>query len=431
MPIWNRDVECLPQGKLQALQLKRLRDVVARCARSVPLYANRLKEAGVAAEKLRALDDLRRIPFTTTADLEAAWPLGLTAVPQDAIACAYGVATGGGRHCIAAYTKKDLLLWEDIAARLLSMTGVTKESVVQVAFGQGLLAESFGLHQGVERIGARLMPASLGDKRRQIKLLRDMGATHLACTPRYALEVIEAAHALGVRLGRTKLQAGILGGELWSESTRQAIESGLGTPTFDHYGPAEILPAGIAAECHVRDGLHLFQDHIIAEIVNPASGEPLPDGATGELVVTTLTLEAAPVLRYRTGDLTSITRHRCDCGRTFARMARIAERPGRALTIAGLRIFPAQIEQALKEGAGMLPNYQARCDLKNVVEDLEIRIEVTESLLSDAMKNLRGLQMAVREHFLRVLSLNVKVTFVEPGALPPAATPEERVIYAG
>ena len=431
MYIWDREKECLPLSRLRELQAERLRRTVARCAERIPFLRERLREAALSTDQIRSLDDLRHLPFTTTADLEAAYPLGVPAVSREEVACTYAVATHSGKHCIAAYTRRDLDLWADLTARLLSMAGVTKQSVVQVAFGQGLLAEAFSLHQGAEHIGARLIPASVGDKRRQVKLISDLGTTHLACTPRYALEVIKAARAMDVKLGRTSLQAGILGGGLWSERTRQRIESGLGVETYDHYGPPEILPAAVAAECRMRDGLHIFQDHVIAEIIDPPTGEPLPDGAEGELVITTLTLEACPVLRYRTGDRTSITHHPCSCGRTFARMARIAERPGQSLIVRGAPVFPAQIEQVLKEAAGHVPHYQIVCDPEEFAEDLALRIEVTEALLSDAMKNLRGLEAKVRRHFLRTLSLTVKVTFVEPGTLPPADSPDARIVYPG
>ena len=430
MPIWNRDKECMPVGRLRELQLERLRGTVSRCLAGSGAYREKLSKAGVTAEDIRRLDDLRQLPFTTPAELEASYPLGMLAAPIEEIACTHSVTAQDGKPCVAAYTQPDLEVWAELSARVLSMAGVKKSSVVQVAFDHGLLAESFGMHLGVERIGARLMPDSVSDKRRQAQLIADLGTTHLACTPRYALHVIDAAASFGMRLGRTRLEAGILGGEPWSERLRQQIESGLGAPTFDHYGPAEILPAAVAAECDMRDGLHLFQDHIIAEVVKPDSGEPVEAGATGELVITTLTLTGSPVLRYRTGDRTTITHHPCACGRTFARMGRITSRAGQPLLIRGTPISPERIEQVLTDAAGHVPPYQVRCDPREIAEDIELRIEVTPRLLSDAMRNLRALEARVRDHFLRTLTMTVRVRFVEPGALPEVVRPSERIVYA-
>jgi len=418
MRIWDRMTECLPLNRLRELQVKRLRGLVARCAECSPFYRKRLKRAGVNSDSIRALDDVRRLPFTTAADLESAYPAGLLCVSEEEISTVHAVATNSGGQCLGAYTRADMTLRADLAARLLAMAGVTKESVVQVALGPGLMAAAFGLHRGVECIGARLIPAYVGDKRREVRLITELDATHLVCTPRYALEVINAASAAGVKLGRTRLQAGVLGGEFWSERTRQRIESGLGVETYDHYGPMEILPEGVAAECRLRDGLHVFEDHFIAEVIDPETREPLPDGVEGELVLTTLTLEGCPVLRYRTGERTSITHHPCACGRTFARMARVAERRGGAFVVHGVRVFPTQIERVLREAAGRLPRYAVIHDCEHLPEDLELRIAVTEDLLSDEMRILRELEARVRKRFLSTLSLTVKVTFVEPGSLP-------------
>lgn len=414
MPILDRMTECLPLNRLHALQLKRLRETVAHCAANSDFYAQRLLAAGVTADAIRSLDDLQRLPFTTQAELEAAYPSGPLCVPEENIAATHAVATHSGRQCLAAYTRADLAVWANLTARLLAMAGVTSKSIVQVAFGRGMPTEAFGLHQGVERLGARLIPASIGDKQREVELIRDLHTTHLVCPPRYALEVINAARTMDIRLGRTHLQAGILGGEPWSEQMRQQIESGLGVESYDRYGPGELLPAGIAAECHLRDGLHIFQDHFIAEIIDPETDASLPDGAVGELVITSLSFDACPRLRYRTGNRTSLTHQPCACGRTFARMARVAERPDGPLVIHGMPLFPAQIEQALAEAAGQVPPYQVIRDCAHLAEDIELRITVTETLLSDEMRILRDLETRVRQYFLRRLSLTVKVTFVEP-----------------
>ena len=422
MPIWDRLCECLPQNRLHALQLKRLRQAVAHCAEHSAFYAERLRGAGVDAAKLRAIEDLRRLPFTTPAELEDAYPQGLLCVPEDAVASAYAAATHRGGQCLAAYTRTDLVVWSDLTARLLAMAGVTPRSVVQLAFCRGVVPEAFGLQRGVEQIGARLIPASVGDKRREVELICDLNTTHLVCTPRYALEVIAAAKAMGVRLGRTRLRAGILGGENWDEHLRQRLESGLGVETYDHYGPGEILPAGIAAECPLRDGLHVFEDHFMVEVVDPESGAPMPDGAEGEVVVTSLTLEACPRLRYRTGNRAAITHHPCACGRTFARITRPTAPAGGPLLIHGASLLPAQIERVLANAAGHVPPYEVIHDCEHLAEDLELRIVVTEPLLSDEMRILRELETRVRDYFLRLLSLTVKVTFVEPGSRPRGRT---------
>jgi len=430
MEIWNREQECISLSRLREVQLERLRATVARCAELVPFYRERLRAAKLSASDISCLEDFARFPFTTAADLEAAYPYGLLSVRVEEVASAHPVWTLDGRPCLAAYTRRDLDAWAEISARLLTMAGVTRQSVVQVAFGQGMLAEAFGLHLGVERIGARLVPAAEGDKRRVLQLISDLGVTHLACTPRFAIEVIQAAQAGRRRLRGLRLKAGILGGEPWSERTRQRIESALGVETYDHYGPPEILP-GVAAECRMRDGLHIFEDHVLVEVVDSETGRPLPDGAGGELVLTTLTIEGSPVLRYRTGLRTSIIRHPCACGRTFARMGRVTSLGGRALVIRGTVVLADQIETILRESAGQVPVYRIVRDPEAVAEDLELLVEVNESLLSDAMRNLRNLETHVRDRFLREMSLTVRVRFVEPGSLPRVSRPEERIVDAG
>jgi len=428
MPIWDREHECIPLGRLQELQLERLRETVSLCEARSPLYRRRLKEHGVSARDIRHLEDVRLLPFTTKDDLERGYPWDLLAVPGEEVCSIHAFPGRGEAPVLVAFTREDLDHWADLSARVLTLAGVKRESVVQVAFGHGLLSEALGLHQGAERIGARLVPTSVADTRRQVQLIRDLGTTHLACTPTYALQVVAASADLGVKLGRTRLEAGILGGEPWSEMTRLQIESQMGVETYDHYGPNEVLSAAVAAECRVRDGLHIFEDHFLVEVIDPGSGEAVPEGAAGELTITTLTRRAMPLLRYRTGDVAALTRQHCDCGRTLARMTRVRGRTDDMLVIRGVNVFPAQVEQALYEAAGSVPHYQLVVGRPGLVEDLELRVEVTERLLSDEMKNLRRLEADLQGRIQRLLGLTTRVTFVERGGLPAAETAAERVV---
>lgn len=418
----------MQRSNLRGIQLERLRATIARCRQKLPLYRSRLEKAKVSSDDIRSLDDVRRLPFTTKKDLQQCYPLEFLAVPPGRVACINALSGGDDRPTLFAYTQQDLETWSTLVARVLSMAGVNSDSLVQVAFGHGLLAEGFGLHQGVERIGAQLLPVSVSDTRRQVRLIKDLGTSHLACSPTYSLQIIAAAEELGVKLGRTGLKAGILGGEPWPEMTRLAIESQLGVETFDHYGPPELLSAGVAGECQARDGLHIFEDNFLAEVIDPDTGEPVPEGASGELVLTSLTLEACPFLRYRTGDITAITRHPCECGRTFIRMQRVTDRTDDMLTVRGVSFFPSQIEQVLFEAAGKVPHYQIVLTRMEPTEDFEIRIEVAEELLSDTMKSLRHLEADLQTRLRRWLDLSVKVSFVEPGTLPAAETVSARVV---
>lgn len=429
MPIWQPKYETLPHEELRVLQAERLRAVVARVHACVPLYRERLDAAGVSPADIRSLDDVRRLPFTVKDDFRAAYPFGLLAVPRRDIVRVHASSGTTGKATVVAYTRNDLAVWSDLVARILSMAGVTDESTVQVSFGYGLFTGGFGLHYGIERVGAAVVPASSGNTERQIQLIRDLDVTHIVATPSYAAHVCEVAQGLGLDLTKdTKLRTGCFGGEPWSESMRRALAHMYGLESYDNYGLSELIGPGVSGECEARRGLHVFEDHFYAEVVDPDTGDPLPPGEKGELVLTSLTREAMPVLRYRTKDITALDPAPCPCGRTSARMARAAGRTDDMLIIRGVNIFPTQVEHCLLETQGILPNYLLVVDRDGPLDTLEVRIEVTEEMLSDEMKNLNVLQQTLRDRLAGALQVRPRVSLVEKGTLPRSQGKAVRVV---
>jgi len=429
MEMWSPDYEAMPRDRIEALQIERLRRTVERVYKHVPFYKAKLDRAGVSPDDIETLDDVRRIPFTVKDDFRENYPLGLLAVPQREVVRLHASSGTTGKPTIVAYTRRDLEIWADLVARILAMAGVNQDSVVQVAFSYGLFTGGFGLHYGIERIGATVVPAAAGNTRRHLQLIGDLGTTHLVCTPSYAVYICEAAKELGIDLAKdTRLRTACCGGEPWSEQMRVQLEADHGVAAYDNYGLSELIGPGVSGECVARNGLHVFEDHFYAEIIDPDTGEALPEGEAGELVITNLTREALPVLRYRTRDITSLDSSPCDCGRTSVRMARVAGRTDDMLIIRGVNIFPTQIEHAFLEAEGTSPNYQIIVDRRDAMDTLEVKIEVNEAMLSDEMKNLRMLQENIEKRLNEALSLTPKVTLVEPGTLPRSEGKAIRVI---
>ncbi|MGD2173811.1 MAG: phenylacetate--CoA ligase [Candidatus Brocadiaceae bacterium] len=429
MYMWDPQHESMPREDLLALQFERLRNTIARAYAHVPLYREKMDEAGVAPDQIRSRDDIRRLPFTVKDDFRDNYPYGLLAVPRRDVVRVHASSGTTGKPTVVAYTRRDLETWADLVARILAMAGVRQDSVVQVAFGYGLFTGGFGLHYGIERIGAQVIPAAAGNTRRHLQLIRDLGTTHIVCTPSYAFYLCETAGEMGIDLRRdTSLRIGCFGGEPWSDQMRQQMEETYGLAGYDNYGLSELIGPGVSGECPVRNGMHVFEDHFYAEVIDPDTGEVLPPGEEGELVITSLTREALPVLRYRTRDITSLTDEPCECGRTFGRMARVTGRTDDMLIIRGVNVFPSQIEHAFLEMDGTSPNYQIIVDREGALDTIQVKIEVTEGMLSDEMKDLRRLEQDVQQRLSEALGLSTKITLVEPGSLPRSEGKAERVI---
>ena len=380
-PIWD-PVETVSQDEMATLQAERLRDCLARMVESVPFYREKLGAMGVAPEDVRSLDDLTRLPFTVKQDLRDTYPYGLFAVPMDDVVRIHASSGTTGKMTVVGYTANDIAMWADLAARSLSIAGVDRRDIIHVAYGYGLFTGGLGLHYGGERLGATVVPASTANMRRQIELAQDFGATVLCCTPSYSLFMGEMAAELGADL--SSLRLGVFGAEPWSEEMRSEIEARFGITALDIYGLSEVIGPAVAMECSYKQGMHLSEDHFITEVVDPSTGEPLPDGEIGELVFTCVTKEALPLLRYRTGDLSRLEHGRCLCDRTTARMDKPLGRTDDMLIIRGINVFPAQIESEVLRADGLEPHYELLLERgESHMDDLTVRVEASEELYRD------------------------------------------------
>ena len=379
--MWD-SAETISREGMAALQLERLRGCVARVAANVPMYQGRLGAAGISPEDVRSLNDLARLPFTVKQDLRDNYPYGLFAVPMDEVVRLHASSGTTGKMTVVGYTANDIAMWADLAARSLSIAEVDRSDVIHVAYGYGLFTGGLGLHYGGERLGATVVPVSAGNTRRQVELAQDFGATVLCCTPSYSLLVAEQAGEAGIDLSR--LRVGVFGAEPWSEEMRAEIEARLSITALDIYGLSEVMGPAVSMECPYKQGLHLAEDHFIPEVVDPDTGELLPDGEIGELILTCATKEALPLLRYRTGDLTRLERGRCECGRTTARMSKPMGRTDDMLIIRGVNVFPSQIESELLRIEGLEPHYELHLARgESQMDELTVRVEASESLLGD------------------------------------------------
>jgi phenylacetate-CoA ligase len=422
--IWDPEHECADRAELARLQLERLRAVVARLYARVPFYRQRLAGAGLDPEAISTLEDLRRLPLTGKDDLRRLYPFGLFATdPGEPVElhCSSGTT---GTATLVGYTRTDLEVWAEVMARTLAAGGVRPGDLVHNAYGYGLFTGGLGFHYGALRLGARVLPISSGQTSRQVRLLRELGATVLAATPSYALHLAEAVEEAGV--GRLPLRVGLLGAEPWSEGMRAEIERRLGLAAVDVYGLSEVIGPGVACECaEGRQGLHINEDHFLAEVVDPDSGEVLPEGETGELVLSTLTKEATPLLRYRTGDLTALTREPCRCGRSFARMARVRGRVDDMLVVRGVNVFPADVEAVLTSFGELAPAYQLIVDRHRALDELEVQVEAREWVTPAAAESLGArVAVAIRDQ----LGLRAHITVLPPKHLPRSEGKALRVV---
>ena len=390
MPIWDPQSECMDRRDLEALQLRRLEETFLRAYTHVPHYRTACEAAGVGPEDIRSLDDLRRLPFLSKQDLRSHFPYGMLAVPVDRVVRLHASSGTTGKPTVVAYTRHDLEIWADLMACVISAAGVTSGDILQVAFGYGLFTGAFGLHQGGERVGAAVLPISSGHSRRQIQAMLDFGTTALVGTPSYALHLGEVMEDMGVDKSQLRLRWGLFGAEPWSEAMRSEIEAKLGCFATDNYGLSEVIGPGVAGECERRDGMHINEAHFIVEVIDPETLEALPEGERGELVFTSLTKEAFPVIRYRTRDLSWITRERCPCGRSTARMARVQGRTDDMLIIRGVNVFPSQVESVLATVPGLTVNYQLVVDRPGTLDELEVRVEVSPDFASDDVGAFRS-----------------------------------------
>ena len=419
-------VETISRDEMAALQVERLRNCVAHVSVNVPLYQERLGASGIGPGDLRSLDDLSRLPFTVKQDLRDNYPYGLFAVPMSEVVRLHASSGTTGKMTVVGYTANDIAMWADFAARALSIAGADRRDIVHVAYGYGLFTGGLGLHYGAERLGATVVPVSAGNTRRQVELARDFGATVLCCTPSYSLLIAEQAAEAGADLGRMRL--GVFGAEPWSEEMRSEIEARLHITALDIYGLSEVMGPAVSMECPAKQGLHLAEDHFIPEIIDPHSGEVLQEDEIGELVLTCVTKEALPLLRYRTGDLTQLTRSRCDCGRTTVRMSKPVGRTDDMLIIRGVNVFPSQIEAELLQIEGLEPHYElhlARGDSR--MDELTVRVEASESLLWDEdVYAIVGRTLSAS--LLSTLGLGCRVEIVAPRGLPRSEGKAGRIV---
>ena len=419
--------ECMPRPALERLQLERLRAVVARVAARVPLYRDRLAEAGIRAEDLRSLADLRRLPFTTKADFREHYPYGLLAVPMDEVVRIHASSGTTGKPTVVAYTRRDVETWTEVMARTLRAGSVGPGDVVQNAYGYGLFTGGLGFHYGAERVGAAVIPISGGFTERQLTGFSDLGATVLCCTPSYALHLAEAIGEAGIAAKDLRLRVGFFGAEPWTEGMRDAIESSLDLMALNIYGLSEVIGPGVSVECPERRGMHVAEDHFLPEIVDPTTLEPLPPGAVGELVFTTLTKEALPVLRYRTRDLTAIDPAPCRCGRTLVRLQRITGRTDDMLIVRGVNVYPSQIEHALMQVPSVAPHYLLVLRRESALDTLEVRVETAADVVEAGGEATRALAAQVRRRIHEVVGITVEVAVVPPKTIERSAGKARRV----
>ncbi len=427
--LFNIKQETLPREELEALQLRRLRDLCDRVYANVPFYRKRFDEAGITPADIKSLADLKLLPFTEKQDLRNYYPFGLFAVPRDHIVRLHASSGTTGKAVVVGYTARDLENWAELMARSMSAAGVNRSDVVHVAYGYGLFTGGLGAHYGAERIGATVVPASGGATRRQAHLMRDFGATVLCATPSYSLHLWEAAQEAGVDFRELALRIGIFGAEPWSEAMRRDIEEKMHIDALNIYGLSEIMGPGVAMECvEAKCGMHLWEDHILPEIIDPVTGEQLPPGQVGELVLTTLTKEGIPMLRYRTRDLTSLDYTPCCCGRTHVRISRLQGRSDDMLIIRGVNVFPQQIEGLLMESDGLTPNYQIIVGSVNNLDTLEVRVEVSDSLFADEIRKLQMLENRLQKNIKEFLGVTAKVRLMEPRSIQRSEGKAQRIV---
>lgn len=425
--MFQKDIETMPRKKIEEIQLERLKWLVDYCMTNIPFYNKRLTEAGVTADKIKTLKDIEYIPYTTKADIRDTYPFGLFGQPMKNIVRIHASSGTTGKPTVVGYTKRDLDTWSDCMARLVTAAGATDEDIVQIAFGYGLFTGALGLHYGLEKIGATVVPTSSGNTEKQIMLMQDFQTTALVSTPSYAQYIGEKAKEMGV-IDKINLKLGLFGSEGCTVEMRDQIEKTLGLFATDNYGMSELMGPGVAGDCRERCGMHINEDHFYAEIIDPNTEEVLPRGSQGELVITTLTKEGIPMLRYRTKDITQIDYEPCKCGRTFARMAKIKGRSDDMLKIRGVNVFPSQIESVLMSFDKIAPHYQLVITRKDFSDRLEVKIELADGSLLENYAELEKLRSSIHHNLKTVLGIDTKVSLVEHKSLERFQGKAKRIV---
>ena len=425
--IWNPKAECMLPKERELLQLERLQYIVKYAYERVPYYKKSFDSAKVKPSDIKTLNDITKLPFTSKDDLRGAYPFGMFAVPHEEILEIHTSSGTTGRPVVVGYTASDIELWSEVMARALSMAGTTKSDWVQNAYGYGLFTGGLGIHYGARKIGANIVPISAGNTKRQLEIMKDFGTTILTCTPSYTLFLAEVAQEEGIDLKKCKLKAGVFGAEMWTEKMREEIEKRLHLSALNIYGLTEIIGPGVSQECMEKAGLHLQEDHFFPEIISPDTLLPVDEANKGELVLTTLTREGTPMIRFRTKDITALKHGTCKCGRTTVKMDRITGRSDDMIKIRGVIVFPSQIEKALLEIAGIEPHYKIIITRPHQLDELEVQVETSKKMFSDEVKHIEEVKNNIENHIERAIGIRIKVTLVEPKSIQRSEGKARRV----
>ncbi len=429
MPIFNMDFETMPREALEAIQLRRLQTTLERVYATVPFYTQSFKEAGVKPSDIKSLKDLQRIPFTVKKDLRDNYPYGMFAVPMENVVRIHASSGTTGLPTVVGYTRRDIKTWSELMARSLAAGGATSNDIVHNAYGYGLFTGGLGVHYGAERLGASVIPVSGGNTKRQIVIMRDFKPTVLTGTPSYILHLAEVAQEMGISFKDLNFKCGIFGAEPWSEDMRHDLEEKLNLKAMDIYGLSEIMGPGVSIEClEAQKGLHIFEDHFIAEVINPDTGEVLPYGETGELVFTSITKEAFPIIRYRTRDITALNPEPCVCGRTHVRMNKVSGRTDDMLIIRGVNVFPSQIESVIMKTKDLQPHYQLVVDRVENLDTLTVKVEISQEMFSDKIKQLQEMEKKISMDIKEYLGVSAKIKLVEPKTIERSQGKAIRVV---
>ncbi len=428
MAYWNQKVECASREELDKIASQNLANTVRRVYENVPFYRNKMDEMGIKPEDIKSVKDLHRLPFTLKQDLRDNYPYGLFACPLDDVVRIHASSGTTCKQPVVGYTQEDIDLWAEVVARAIVAAGGTKQDFIHVSYGYGLFTGGLGLHYGAEKVGASVIPVATGNTKRQIQIMVDFGSSILCCTPSYALYLAESLREAGIDPSTLKLKSGIFGAEPWSENMRLEIEKSLGINAYDIYGLSEIIGPGVSFECECKNGMHVNEDHFIPEVVDPETGEVLPDGEMGELVFTCVTKRALPLIRYRTRDIASLTRETCKCGRTLVRMSRPCGRTDDMLIIRGVNVFPSQIESVLLEMGQTAPHYLIIVDRVDNLDRMQVLIEMSDSLFSDEIRKIEEVEANIRKNIESTLGISAEVKLVEPKTIERSEGKAKRVI---
>ncbi len=421
------DLETAPREVLHWIQSRRLVKMVENCYNNVPLYKKRFDEMGLLPGDIKSIDDIHKLPFTYKTDLRDNYPFGMIAVPKEQLVRIHASSGTTGKQTVVGYTKNDIDVWAKGAARALVAAGATKSDYIHVSYGYGLFTGGLGLHYGAEMLGATAIPVSSGNTKRQVDILRDYGSDFLCCTPSYAMYIGETVRDMGIDPKTLKLRGGIFGAEAWSENMRREIEKILDIKAYDIYGLSEIAGPGVSFECKEQTGMHINEDFFYPEIIDPETGEQLPDGEYGELVFTCIGKEALPLLRYRTRDICKLSHKPCSCGRTLVKMSKTRGRTDDMLIIRGINVFPSQVEHVLLS-LNMEPNYQIIVDRKSNLDTMEVQVEMSDQMFSDKVRNLEDVEHNIAAALQSTLNIAAKIRLVEPKSLPRSEGKAKRVI---